>query len=95
MQRGRFLWGRAAAQQWGGLFFGVRSEDPLVGKCGVFFGVSSEAVAWQRHLHKIKRFLWGLLLGNDNRQVVFSLWSGCWSAAQWGGIFFGVRSEGI
>jgi hypothetical protein len=25
----------AAAQQWGGLFFGVRSEDPLLGKCGV------------------------------------------------------------
>jgi hypothetical protein len=26
----------AAAQQWGCLFFGVRSEDPLLGKCGVF-----------------------------------------------------------
>jgi hypothetical protein len=38
----------------------------------------------------------GLLLGNDNRPVVFSLWSCCWAAAkQWGGIFFGVRSEGI
>jgi hypothetical protein len=24
-----------AAQQWGGLFFGFRSEDPLLGKCGV------------------------------------------------------------
>jgi hypothetical protein len=31
----------------------------------------------------------GLLLDNDNRQVVFSLWSCCWAAAQqWGGIFF-------
>jgi hypothetical protein len=63
MQRGRFLWCRAAAEQWGGLFFGVRSEDPLVGKCGVFFGVRSGVVAWQRHLHKIKRFLWGLFWG--------------------------------
>jgi hypothetical protein len=35
----------AAAQQWGGLFFGVRSEDPLLGKGGVFFLVRSEAVA--------------------------------------------------
>jgi hypothetical protein len=43
-QRGRFLWGRAAAQQWGGFFFGVRSEDPLVGKCGVSFSVRSEAI---------------------------------------------------
>jgi hypothetical protein len=34
----------AAAQQWGGLFFGVPSEDPLLGKGGVFFSVSSEAV---------------------------------------------------
>jgi hypothetical protein len=42
MQWGRFLWGRAAAQ-WGGLFFGVRSEDPLVGKC-VFFSFHSEAI---------------------------------------------------
>jgi hypothetical protein len=25
----------AAAQQWDGLFFGVRCEDPLLGKCGV------------------------------------------------------------
>jgi hypothetical protein len=51
---------RSGAQQWGGLFFGVRSEDPLVGKCGVFFGVRSGAVAWKRHLHNLKRFLWGL-----------------------------------
>jgi hypothetical protein len=46
------LWGKlddgsccwAAAQQWGGLFFGVRSEDPLLGKGGVFFSVRSEAI---------------------------------------------------
>jgi hypothetical protein len=25
----------AAAKQWGGIFFGVRSEDPLLGKGGV------------------------------------------------------------
>jgi hypothetical protein len=37
----------------------------------------------------------GLLLGNDNTPVVFSLWSCCWAAAQqWGGVFLGVRSEG-
>jgi hypothetical protein len=34
----------AAAQQWDGLFFGVRSEDPLLGKCGVFFSVHSDAI---------------------------------------------------
>jgi hypothetical protein len=32
----------AAAQQWGGLFFGVRSEDALLGKDGIFFSVRSE-----------------------------------------------------
>jgi hypothetical protein len=36
----------AAAQQWGGLFFGVRSEDALLGNGGVLFSVRSEAVAW-------------------------------------------------
>jgi hypothetical protein len=34
----------AAAQQWGDLFFGVRSEDPTLGKGGVFFSVRSEAI---------------------------------------------------
>jgi hypothetical protein len=51
---------------------------------GVFFGVRSGDVAWQRHLDNLKRFLWG------------PFWGFCWAAAQqWGGIFFGVRSEGI
>jgi hypothetical protein len=31
-----------------GLFFGVHSEDPLLGNGGVLFLVRSEAVAWQR-----------------------------------------------
>jgi hypothetical protein len=67
---GVFFGVRSGAQQWGSLFFGARSEDPLVGKCGVFFGVRSGAVAWQRHLHNLKRFLWGLFC------------SCCWAAAQ-------------
>jgi hypothetical protein len=82
-----------------GVFFGVRSGvvawqrhlDNLLGDdglllCsrGVFFGVHSGPVAWQRHLDNLKRFLWG------------PFWGCCWPAAQqWGGIFFGVRSEGI
>jgi hypothetical protein len=39
---GSFGW--AAAQQWGGLYFGVRSEDQILGKGGVFFSVRSEAI---------------------------------------------------
>jgi hypothetical protein len=34
----------AAAQQWSGLFFGVRSEDPLLGKGGVLFSARSEVI---------------------------------------------------
>jgi hypothetical protein len=44
LEYGSCCW--AVAEQWGGLFFGVCSEDPLLGKGGVFFLVRSEAVAW-------------------------------------------------
>jgi hypothetical protein len=67
----------------GGVFFGIRSGGNdifniillLLCSGGVFFGVRSGSITWQRHLYKIEPFLWGLLLGNDNRQVVFSLGS--------------------
>jgi hypothetical protein len=59
-----------------GLFFGVRSEDPLLGNGGVFFLVRSGAVAWQDNKQVVFSF-WSVLrlvLGNDNNDVVF-FWS--------------------
>jgi hypothetical protein len=86
---GGVFFGVRSGAQWGGLFFGVRSEDPLVGKSGVFFGVRSGAVAWQRHLHNLKRFHLGSvlvqLLGSGTTMGWYFLW-GPFS------VFFGVCS---
>jgi hypothetical protein len=73
----------AAAQQWGCLFSGVRSEDPLLGKCGVLFLVRSGAVEWQQQKAGTV-FFWSVLrlvLSNDNKQVLFSF--GGWEDAGW------------
>jgi hypothetical protein len=43
----------AAGQYWGGIFFGVRSEDQLLGKCGVFSSVRSEAVTKTHHITQL------------------------------------------
>jgi hypothetical protein len=55
----------AAEQQWGGLFFGVCSEDPLLGKCGV-------CLMAQQHEQVVFSFcsVLRLLLGNDYEQVM-------------------------
>jgi hypothetical protein len=57
MQRGRFLWGP---------FWGQRHLlYILLLLCseGVFFGVCSGSITWQRHLYKIEPFLWGMFWG--------------------------------
>jgi hypothetical protein len=54
-----------------GLFFGVRSEDQLLGNGGVLYLVRSGAVAWQVN-KQVVFYFWsvlGLLLGNDNKPL--------------------------
>jgi hypothetical protein len=57
MQRRRFLWGPFWGQRH------LRYILLLLCSGGVFFGVRSGSVTWQRHLYKIERFLWGLFWG--------------------------------
>jgi hypothetical protein len=76
----------------GGVFFGVRSGGDIfdIYYCCYAVGVFSLGSVLGPLLGNdiyIKSSLFfgvcsGVLIGNDNRQVVFSLWSCCWAAAQ-------------
>jgi hypothetical protein len=74
----------------GGVFFGVRSGDNDIFdiyNCCYAAGAFSLGSVLGPLLDKDLGSVLGLFLGNDSRQVVFSLLSCCWAAAQqWGGI---------